>query len=115
MTSDHAPQTLFDNSLNYKAWVELLPKDIEDREYILDGIKNGFRLSTKSGPKICVGRDNYTSAFLEREKIEKQIKQEIEPGNYIVTKQMPTIISSLGAIPKPNGDVRLIHDASQPI
>ncbi|VDI13266.1 Hypothetical predicted protein [Mytilus galloprovincialis] len=50
-----------------------------------------------------------------RSKVENQIKKEIELGNYIVTKSIPTIVSSLGAVPKPNGDIRLIHDASQPI
>jgi hypothetical protein len=28
---------------------------------------------------------------------------------------IPTIVSSLGAVPKSNGDIRLIHDASQPV
>ena len=32
----------------------------------------------------------------------------------MVTNQKPTIVSALGAIPKPNGGIRLIHDASRP-
>lgn len=47
--------------------------------------------------------------------VENQIKTEIALGNYIVTKMIPTIVSSLGAVPKSNGDIRLIHDASQPV
>jgi hypothetical protein len=47
--------------------------------------------------------------------VENQIKTEIALGNYIVTKMIPTIVSSLGAVPKSNGDIRLIHDAGQPV
>ncbi|CAG2223080.1 unnamed protein product [Mytilus edulis] len=80
-----------------------------------DGVKNGFHLCIKFGPHYPVNRENYSSAFRYRSKVENQIKKEIELGNYIVTKSIPTIVSSLGAVPKPNGDIRLIHDASQPI
>lgn len=103
------------NGLHFEAWGRLLPIDIEDREYILDGVKNGFHLCIKFGPHYPVNRENYSSAFRYRSKVENQIKKEIELGNYIVTKSIPTIVSSLGAVPKPNGDIRLIHDASQPI
>jgi hypothetical protein len=43
--------------------------------------------------------------------VEKQIKLEIELRNYIVTKTKPVIISSIGAIEKPNGGICIIHDA----
>jgi hypothetical protein len=42
----------------------------------------------------------------------KQIK--IENGNYVVTKVKPLITSTLGSVPKDNGSVRLIYDASMP-
>ena len=38
----------------------------------------------------------------------------MDNGNYQVTEQKPTIISALGAIPKPNGKIRPIHDCSRP-
>ena len=39
---------------------------------------------------------------------------EIAEGRYIVVQEPPLIVSALGAIPKPNGGVRLIHDCSRP-
>lgn len=61
--------------------------------------------------------DNYKSATnsTNRHKVEQTILDEIAEGNYIITKEKPTIISALGAIPKPDSDeVRLIHDCSRP-
>jgi hypothetical protein len=46
--------------------------------------------------------------------VEKQIKIEIENGNYVVTKVKPLITSALGSVPKDNGSVCLIHVASMP-
>ena len=60
---------------------------------------------------------NYTSATASdiRDKVEKQISDEIRDGNYVITQTKPTIVSALGAIPKPHSDkIRLIHDCSRP-
>ncbi len=92
----------------------MLPLQYKDRDFILNGVKNGFKLSVVFGPYVPVDRDNYSSAYRLREKVEKQIREEIELGNYIVTKSKPIIVSSIGAVPKPNGDVRIIHDGSLP-
>lgn len=61
--------------------------------------------------------ENYKSATNQtnRHKVEQTIRDEIEQGNYVVTHVKPTIISALGAIPKPNSsEVRIIHDCSRP-
>jgi hypothetical protein len=92
----------------------LLPASAEDRDFILNGVKDGFKLSVIHGPHLPVDRDNYSSAFRFRSAVEKQIKLEIELRNYIVTKTKPVIISSIGAIEKPNGGILIIHDASLP-
>ena len=39
---------------------------------------------------------------------------EISVGNYRVCENKPRLISPLGAIPKPTGGIRLIHDCSRP-
>ena len=60
---------------------------------------------------------NYTSATASdiRNKVENQIRDEIRNGNYVITQTKPTIVSALGAIPKPDSDkIRLIHDCSRP-
>jgi hypothetical protein len=36
---------------------------VEDRDFILNGVKDGFKLSVIYGPHLPVDRDNYTSAF----------------------------------------------------
>ena len=58
--------------------------------------------------------ENYSSALSNRDKVETKIIEEIAEGRYVVTQEKPTVISALGAVPKPNGDIRLIHDCSQP-
>ena len=103
------------NTLHFEAWCRLLPMETEDREFILDGVKSCFRLCTKFGPHYPTNRENYASAFKVREKVEIQLRNELALGNYVITKKIPTIVSSLGAVPKPNGEIRLIHDASQPV
>lgn len=59
---------------------------------------------------------NYKSATTPevKSKVEKQILSEIEQGNYVIRSKKPTIVSALGAILKPDGGIRLIHDASMP-
>ena len=92
--------------------------DTEDREFILEGVTNGFQLCTKFGPRYPVNPENYSSAFRVSTQVENQIKTEIALGNYVVTKMIPTIVSSLGDVPKSNGNtfcIRLIHDGSQPV
>jgi hypothetical protein len=42
------------------------------------------------------------------------VRHEIANGNYIPAESPPTIVSPLGAIPKADGGVRLIHDCSRP-
>ena len=91
------------NTLNFEAWYRLLPMDAEDRDFILDGINYGFHLCTKFGPYYPTNRENYSSAFKVREKVEIQLRNEIALGNYVVTEKIPTIVSSLGAVPKQSG------------
>ena len=48
------------------------------------------------------------------EKATAQVKKEIESGHYVICETKPDIVSPMAAIPKPDGDVRLIHDCSRP-
>ncbi len=61
---------------------------------------------------------NYRSATdpHSRHLVDLQIQFELDHGHYVATDTPPTIISALGAIPKPGTDkVRLIHDCSRPV
>lgn len=88
-------------------------------DYILDGIKNGFALIDPGSelPTEPVETDNYHSATSPTAcvKVEKQINTELEEGNYSITHTRPLITSALGAIPKNDSGIRLIHDASRPV
>ena len=61
--------------------------------------------------------ENYSSATgpTYKEKVDKAILEELEAGNYIAVDSKPSIVSALGAVPKPDSDdIRLIHDCSMP-
>eukprot|EP00111_Clytia_hemisphaerica_P012840 TCONS_00037755-protein len=61
--------------------------------------------------------ENYSSATgpVFKEKVDKAILEEIEAGNYVAVDSKPSIVSALGAVPKPDSDdIRLIHDCSMP-
>lgn len=48
------------------------------------------------------------------DKASAQVRKEIEAGNYVICDTQPAVVSPMAAIPKPDGDVRLIHDCSRP-
>jgi hypothetical protein len=84
----------------------------------LSGLRDGFSLvdTDKIDSIVPAEVDNYGSVTTKemRGLVEAQIQAELEDGAYIVTKTKPTVVSALTAIPKSNGDIRLIHDFSQP-
>ena len=83
----------------------------------MQGIEEGFHIVKPELVNVPVECKNYRSATdpMVKDKIEAQIKHELQHGHYRVTNEKPTIVSALGAIPKKNSDkVRLIHDCSRP-
>lgn len=103
--------------LNYSNW-EFELKDDTDKQFILHGIKNGFDIidhDAKVSGSTC---NNHPSASPKSPlfpKATEQVKKEIASGNYVLCDIPPKHISPMAAIPKPDGDVRLIHDCSRPI
>ena len=53
--------------------------------------------------------------FNMQNKSREKIICELSNNNYVLTSVKPTIVSALGAIPKSNFKVRLIHDANRPL
>lgn len=100
-------------SLKHEVWEKELQDD-PDKHFLLDGIKNGFCIVDNNNSPQQAEMDNYGSTKQHHEAVEKQILTEIREGRYIKTTQKPQLISALGAIPKPDGGIRLIHDCSQP-
>ena len=100
--------------LKYNVW-EMELRDDEDREFLLDGIKHGFHIVNEQGFKQ-VECENYNSTLncVTQAAMEKQIKTELSEGRYEIVEHKPVIVSALGAVEKPSGGIRLIHDASRP-
>jgi hypothetical protein len=88
---------------------------LPNKEFLINGVKYGFnRVDEDIKPKGFL-RENYKSASVENKiKVEAQLNFEIDCGRYVVCPGPPIIVSSIGAIPKPNKDVRIIHDLSRP-
>ena len=104
-------------ALNINAWEQELGDDF-DKDFLLNGIKNGFDIITDDLTTGKIHAKNHPSAKLESPLYplaHAQILTEIENGNYIFADKPPKIISPLGVIPKPDGGVRIIHDCSRPI
>jgi hypothetical protein len=76
------------------------------------------------GSKLVIWRDktirglkkyenNHKSAILHKDRVEKELLKQIEEGHYAITSEPALITSPLGAIPKDDGGIRLIHDGSR--
>ena len=115
-SSTQSSVTEFHPSLPPDVWTTELKND-PDKNFLLDGITNGFRITDNDSSFQPIHQENYSSAtsLPFRPQVEKQIRCEIDHGHYRICGAPPTIVSALGAIPKPDSDkVRLIHDCSRP-
>ena len=61
-----------------------------------------------------VEQKNHRSALREETAVEKELREQISNGHYVIASKKPTIVSALAAIPKDGKDLRLIHDGSRP-
>ena len=107
---------MYSHPLTFELCEQELEGDV-DREFLLTGFKYGFHIIDNEADLTPVTMSNYKSVTCPevRQQAEKQIIAELELGNYSITQEPPTIISALGAIPKPDSDrVWLIHDCSRP-
>lgn len=82
-------------------WAEELKEDFE-RDFLLTGISQGFRITSADSHFVSVDCKNYLSATCVENfsKVESQIRTELELGRYIQVAEKPVIISSIGAVPK---------------
>ncbi len=58
--------------------------------------------------------ENYRSANSQPTLVETQLRTELVQGHCEMVENKPSLVSALGAIPKSDGNVRLIHDCSKP-
>ena len=103
-----------DMTLHYADWERYLVDDFNS-EFILEGVRNGFKIVESDLEFDSTFCKNYRSATLvSKAQSEKQILVEIDKGRYVITNKPPRVVSAIGAIPKINDKVRLIHDLSRP-
>ena len=84
--------------LCYSAWEEELGDDI-DKEFILNGIRNGFDIIDKNASPKPVCLENHASAKPGSplyDQATEQVLKEIRMGNYEVVSYPPDIISPMG-------------------
>ena len=82
----------------------------------MQGVTHGFRITNKDTERAGAFFPNHRSALDPscKEAVQRQIQVEIDNGRYRVVDFKPSIVSGLAAIPKSDGTVRLLHDASRP-
>ncbi len=103
----------FSTSLRLPVWEKELQDDI-DRDFLLQGIREGFCIVDPGSEPRPATVPNYKSALNVRSKIDAEIRKGIAEQHYVLAEVKPNLTSAIGAVPKPNGDVRLIHDCSRP-
>ena len=88
--------------LNKGRWMAELELD-KDREFLLEGIINGFELIPADSTLSPAEMDNHSSSTKPeaRDKVEQTLPEEIAEGNYVVTPKKPTIASAISAVPNP--------------
>ena len=100
------------DGLCYTALEEELKNDF-DKDFILEGLKNGFDIIDASPTLVQVHCQNHPWAkpvSPPYDKASEQVMNEILVGNYEVVSEAPDIINPMGVISKPDGGVRLNHD-----
>ena len=62
-----------------------------------------------------VTQPDHGSALQQKSQVENELVDQMTKGHYIIADRPPTIVSTLAAIPKDDGTVRLVHDGSRPV
>ena len=102
---------------NLQAWESELENDI-DKNFLLHIINSGFNINDDDAHITPIKCSNHSSARPGSplyEKASAQVRNETEAGNYVICDSQPAIVSPMAAIPKSDGDVRLIHNCSRPV
>ena len=97
-------------------WIEKLGGDV-DQEFLIKGISQGFHIidDIDCANIEDVSCNNHLSVEKYHDIVEKELLHQIQEGDYqIVLKKTPKIVSPLGAIPKGDKGVCIIHDCSRP-
>ena len=107
------------SQLNQGAWLHELSyeNDIPLKDYITKGVLHGFDIVDRSAVIPIYHCKNYRSCTNPDNKpiVDKMFIDEISAGKYVVVKEPPRCIHSIGALKKPDGSLRLITDCRLPL
>jgi hypothetical protein len=107
------PPSLLTNSLH--VWKQELAGDINE-SFFLQGVEYGFSIvDSVVELKDSLCRNDKSVLLDDRLKAEAQILKEVNLHRYIMVRKRPSIVSSLGGVPKKGtSKIRIIHDLSRP-
>ena len=92
--------------------------DDPDKAFLLNGVITRFSIVNSDSNVVPAEVANHPLASPGSEyygMVKQQVLSEIGEGNYVICDNKPDLLSPLGAVPKPTGDIRLIHDCSCPV
>ena len=111
----NTPRLQSPSGFSLAVWEEELEND-ECRDFILNGLRNGFVIIDPDAYPAVVESENHISArpgSTSYKEATALVLKEIEIRHYKVVSDPPDIISPIAGILKPDGGVRLIHDCSR--
>eukprot|EP00111_Clytia_hemisphaerica_P003593 TCONS_00010247-protein len=113
------PKPIDVTSLNLPVWKHYLEDcPMQDRDWVLDGIQNGFSLDFDSTPLSSASK-NLLSAHIQPGIIDDYLEMELKQGTMLGPYKDPPYdqcqINRFGVIPKSDGKFRMITDLSFPL
>ena len=103
--------------LKYEIWAKELANDL-DRDFILNGIREGFDLIQRDATVLPAFTKNNRSALRPgaKEQIEEQLCKGLSLGHFGSSDIPPIIVNAIGGVPKrDSSELRLIMDCSRPL
>ena len=103
--------------LKYEIWAKELLNDA-DKDFILNGIREGFDLIQRDATVLPAFTRNNRSALRPgaKEQIEEQLCKGLSLGHFSSSNTPHTIVNAIGAVPKRDAsELRMIMDCSRPL
>jgi len=101
--------------LKLPAWEIELEGDV-DHDFLLEGVKYGFKIVDNDNEISSYECHNYGSALesASKSKMDALIKHEVSDGLLQPVVVKPKCVHAIGCVPKENGGIRPITDCSKP-
>ena len=107
------------SQMNLHTWLYELSFEEDDtlRQFLTDGISDGFKIVDTNCVIDGYHNDNYASALSgdAYSRVNATIKNELSEDKYVISDDIPYCVHSLGAVPKKDGNFRIITDCKRPL